>query len=273
VRGTREFVTSADGTPIAVLSAGSGAPLLLVHGGMCSATRWAPIWEMLGGHRVSAMDRRGRGASGDAPAYSLTAEFDDVVAVAEHLLASTGSPVDVVGHSYGALCALGAAGRGAPFRRVALYEPPGPQAVPQAWLGRVEALLAAGDPGRAMASFLVEVVGLTREQVQTLRGTPVAHDAIGIVTATMRREARSLTTVDLPTLARQVAQPVALLLGEHSPQWAHSVTATLRQQLPRSTLVPLPGQGHEAIDQAPALTARAVLDVLDGPAPGAVTHG
>jgi pimeloyl-ACP methyl ester carboxylesterase len=215
------------------------------------------------------MDRRGRGTSGDGQAYSLAAEYDDVVAVAEHLLARTGSPVDVVGHSYGAVCVLGAAARGPPFRRVVLYEAPGPQTVPLEWLSKVDALLAAGEPGRAMASFLVEVVGLTREHVKALRDTPVSHDAIDVVTRTMLREGTALTSVDLPALSRHVAQPVVLLLGEDSPRWAHNLTATLRQHLPRSALVLLRGQGHEAIDSAPALTAQTLLDVLDQPAAGA----
>ena len=50
-----------------------------------------------------------------------------MAAVAELLADEQGGPVDVVGHSYGATCVLGAAARGARFRRVALYEPPGPQ--------------------------------------------------------------------------------------------------------------------------------------------------
>jgi hypothetical protein len=54
MRGTREFVTSVDHTSIGLLTAGSGPPLLLVHGGMSNATRWAPVWELLGEHRLVA---------------------------------------------------------------------------------------------------------------------------------------------------------------------------------------------------------------------------
>ena len=39
--GRRHTITSANGTRIGVLSAGSGSPLLLAHGGMGQLERWA----------------------------------------------------------------------------------------------------------------------------------------------------------------------------------------------------------------------------------------
>ena len=127
MQGRLHTVTSADGTAIGLLSAGSGPPLLLVHGGMGRLERWEPLWEPPTRHwQVTAMDRRGRGSSGDTQPYRLSQEFDDVAAVAASVADSGGGPPDVFAHSYGALCTLGAAARGAPFRRIALYEPPGP---------------------------------------------------------------------------------------------------------------------------------------------------
>ena len=100
--------------------------MLLVHGGMGSIEGWASVWEALAAQfRVTAMDRRGRGSSGDADAYTLDTEYADVAAVAELLADEQGGPVDVIGHSFGATCVLGAAARGARFRRVALYRRPG----------------------------------------------------------------------------------------------------------------------------------------------------
>jgi pimeloyl-ACP methyl ester carboxylesterase len=48
-------------------------------------------------HSVYAVDRRGRGLSGDGAEYGVEREFEDIAAVAEALDA----PVDVLGHSYG----------------------------------------------------------------------------------------------------------------------------------------------------------------------------
>ena len=66
MEGYRHSVTSADGTRIGLLTAGDGPPLLLVHGGMGQVESWQPLWATLAGQwRVTAMDRRGRGTSGD----------------------------------------------------------------------------------------------------------------------------------------------------------------------------------------------------------------
>jgi len=256
VEGTRHSVAGATGVTIGLLTAGSGPALLLVHGGMGRLEGWAPIWPQLAERRrVTAMDRRGRGTSGDAAQYALSEEFDDVVAVATRLAESQGRPVDVFGHSYGATCVLGAACRAAPFRRIALYEPPGPQTVPGPWVERVSTLIAEGKPGRAMFSFVTEIVGLTPEQFEGYRAAPGAGDVLPIVSATMAREAKALMTVDLPALAARVELPVLMLLGATSPPWAGEITGALAAALADSAVVALPGQGHDAIELAPDLVA------------------
>ncbi len=92
-------VISRDGTPIGFRRSGQGPGLVLVHGTSADASRWDPLLPRLEpAVTVYAVDRRGRGASGDGPAYSLAAEAHDLVAVIE----AAGGPVDVLGHSYGA---------------------------------------------------------------------------------------------------------------------------------------------------------------------------
>jgi pimeloyl-ACP methyl ester carboxylesterase len=49
-----------------------------------------------------AMDRRGRGGSGDSPDYALRKEAEDIAAVVD----SRPGAVFVLGHSYGGVCAL-----------------------------------------------------------------------------------------------------------------------------------------------------------------------
>jgi pimeloyl-ACP methyl ester carboxylesterase len=145
VRARRHWVTSADGTRIGLLTAGTGPGLLLVHGGMGRLERWEPIWGLLAERwRVTAMDRRGRGSSGDTGPYRLGKEYGDFAAVAASLAEREGGPVGVLAHSYGATCTLGAAASGAPLRRLVLYEPPGPQTVPRGWREHASSLIAAG---------------------------------------------------------------------------------------------------------------------------------
>ncbi len=198
MEGTRHTVTGTDGVRIGLLTAGSGPDLLLVHGGMGTIESWQRVWCALTRQwRVTAIERRGRGSSGDADSYDLSSEYGDVAAVAAALADERGGPVDVVGHSIGATCVLGAAALGAPFRRIALYEPPGPQATQNNWPDRVAAMVADGQAGRAACTFLTEIVGLTRSEVEALRDAPGGRDVLPIVAATLPREARALAAADL----------------------------------------------------------------------------
>ncbi len=263
MEGAPGSVISADGTRIGFITRGEGPALLMVHGGMCSSARWTPLWPLLVGRfQVTAMDRRGRASSEDGEGYSLGAEYEDVMAVAEQLSAGQGRPIDVFGHSFGAVCALGAAALGAPLRRLALYEPPGMQTVPADWLDRVQSMIARGQFGRAMFSFLVDVVGLTREQVQLLRDNAGGDSPMPIVEKTMVREAEALRTLCLPNLAPEVVQPVLLLLGGVSPPWAAAVIRSLADSLPAARVEVLPDQGHEAVDTAPELVTGQLAEFL-----------
>ena len=80
----------------------------------------------------------------------------------------------------------------------------GPQTNPPEWTERATGLVADGKPGRAMASFLTEIIGLTAGKVEELKNAPRAYDVLPIVSATLPREAHALTSVDLPGLAAAV---------------------------------------------------------------------
>lgn len=255
--GTHQYVHSVDGTPIATLTGGSGPPVLLVHGGLSGIPRWNPLWDQLVPQfRVTVFDRRGRGASGDAHEYDVQREHDDVHAVTTQIARDTESPVDVFGHSFGAVCALGAAAQGAPIRRLALYEPPGPPTVPVEWRQRIRSFIQSGNLGAAAMSFLVDVVGLTANQVLALKDTPGSEAALPIAARTLVREADAIADLDFAALAPHVHQPVLLLLGTCSPTWAAQVTRTLSSLLRSAQLVTVPGHGHEGVDTAAILVAR-----------------
>jgi pimeloyl-ACP methyl ester carboxylesterase len=116
-------VISSDGTHTGYWRTGEGPPLVLVHGTSADHTRWDPVLPALEEHfTVYAVDRRGRGESGDAAEYPLEREVEDVVAVVD----SIGAPASLLGHSYGAICSLEASRLSARVRRFVLYEPPLP---------------------------------------------------------------------------------------------------------------------------------------------------
>ena len=105
-----ETVRSKDGTSIAYERRGHGPPLVMVHGSTVDRTRSGGVVRRLAEHFTLLMvDRRGRGASGDGPVYSIEREFEDVVAVLE----SAEVPACLLAHSYGAICAL--EGKGVAF--------------------------------------------------------------------------------------------------------------------------------------------------------------
>ena len=119
-----EYVTSADGTTIAVASDAQGPGLVLIHGGSADHHTWDLVTPPLVEHvRTYRLDRRGRSRSDDrseAGDDALAREVEDILAVT----ASAGPPVHLLGHSSGAICALEAALTGAPLRSLILYEPP-----------------------------------------------------------------------------------------------------------------------------------------------------
>lgn len=109
-RAKRFDVRSADGTSLAIWAEGTGPPLVMVHGSLCDHSRFDLLAAALSDDLTTfAMDRRGFGASGDAPGYALEREFEDVAAVVDAVAARTGGKVALWGHSYGAGCAMGAA--------------------------------------------------------------------------------------------------------------------------------------------------------------------
>jgi pimeloyl-ACP methyl ester carboxylesterase len=142
-------VASRDGSQIAYWTSGSGPPLVLLHGAPADHTRWRPLLPYLEPYATAhALDRRGGGASGDAPEY-LGREYEDVAAVVDAVAAS-GQPVDVYGHSHGGIVAFGAAALTTNFRRLVLYEgwpvpDPSIYALPPGVVTRMNKLLAEGN--------------------------------------------------------------------------------------------------------------------------------
>jgi pimeloyl-ACP methyl ester carboxylesterase len=104
-----------------------------------------------------------------------------------------------------------------------------------------------------MASFLTEIVGLTRGQLAELRNAPRGYDVMPIVSATMPRESEAIAGADLAALAPGVLVPVLLILGSASPAWARDITSELAAGLPDASVAVLDGQGHGAVDAAPEL--------------------
>jgi pimeloyl-ACP methyl ester carboxylesterase len=215
-------VTSADGTPIAFDQTGAGAPVILVGGAFNDRTTVAGLAEVLSSDFTAiAYDRRGRGASGDAPAYEVEREIEDIAA----LIAHVGGSASVFGHSSGAVLALEAAAAGLPIDKLVAYEPP--YATDEHARGdvleKVQAQLAAGDRDGAVATFLM-VAGTPAEMVEGMKQAPVwgwftalAHTLpydLTICGPGARPRTENLAKISIPTLViGGGASPDALQAG------------------------------------------------------------
>jgi pimeloyl-ACP methyl ester carboxylesterase len=261
-------VVSRDGTEIACWTSGEGPPLVLVHGTTADHTRWRPLLPHLEPYAtVHAIDRRGRGASGDAPEYHVTREFEDVAAVVDAVAEAAGSAVDVLGHSFGGLCAFGGAALTANVRRLVLYEgwpSPNPDllALPPGVEERLDALLAEGDREAALETFFREVVRMPDEELVVYRALP-AWQARITAAHTITRESRAEQAARLdPEQAATLTVPVLLLVGGDSPDVLTAGVDAVAAALPDVRIVVLDGQQHIAIDLVPEAFAEHVLAFL-----------
>lgn len=261
-----EYVTSSDGTRIGFERSGTGSPLVLVHGTFSDRTRWMPVLPALAARfTVYAVDRRGRGLSGDAAMYANGREFEDIAAVVN----SIGGPVDLLGHSYGALCAMEAALLSQHVRRLVLYEPAfrtdgENTSYSHELRERLEAMLERGEREEALSTFFREGAGVPDGELELLRAAP-AWPARVAIAHTIVREHTDGEYVFEPRRFRDFTSPVLLLSGSASPAVLRAATEAALQAFPISRIVAMEDQGHDAVDAAPDLFARLVIEFLTDP--------
>ncbi len=109
------LTVTTDGVSIHHESRGEGADVILIHGLTDSSATWGPIIDMLAAsYRVTTMDLRGHGRSGDSDDYRAAGMARDVAAVVG--AANITAPL-VIGHSLGGIVATAYAAVG-PARAV-----------------------------------------------------------------------------------------------------------------------------------------------------------
>ena len=264
---SRQSVASKDGTPITYWKSGQGPPLVLVHGTAADHGRWAPVLPAFEEHfTIGAVDRRGRGGSGDSEeVYAIEREFEDISAVVDSLK----EPTILLGHSYGALCALEAAPLTANVRKLVLYEPgievAGELIYPPAVIERLEALLEVGNRDRVVVTFMREVAGLPPETVESMRSQPT-WQALVAAAHTIPRELRAGKAYGLdPERFRDLGVPTLVLSGSESPVALRKAAEAVKEALSDSRMVVMAGQGHTAMDTGSDLFTTEVLRFVGGP--------
>ena len=242
--------------------------MVLVHGATADHTTFRALAPVLGRtRRLFAIDRRGRGASGDRREYSIEREYEDVAAVAEAIAAEAGGTVDALGHSYGGRTALGAALRTDAIRRVVAYEgaplPPGTSYRPAGLLEAVHAALARGDRDLALSTFLQGIVGMSDADLARYRADPVWPTRVAAAETIVREvEAETSPPASLEALAA-VPVPVLLILGSASRSPFAQGTDALAARLANAEVVVIDGAAHAAHHTHVPEFAAAVTGFLD----------
>jgi pimeloyl-ACP methyl ester carboxylesterase len=234
----------------AVLMAGLGTPVLLLHGSASSSAMWTPVINALKPRfRLIAPDLIGYGRTDpwpDGHAFRL----DEELRLLEPLIEHQPGGAHVVAHSYGGVVALALARAGrVSIRSLTLIEPVAFDVLrddPQAW-SEAETFsrdfaerIAAGDTEAAMRHFV---------DYWSVTGTWESMDEGS--RALMRRAASKIVhefeavfaDPDVAAL-RTLPFPVRLIAGDKSPLPVRRIAAILAERLPNASLQVIEGANH-----------------------------
>jgi pimeloyl-ACP methyl ester carboxylesterase len=257
-----EHIASEDGTKIAYIKNGNGPALVLIHGSTIDHSQWTNLIPKLSQHfTVYAMDRRGRGQSGDTQPYSLAREFEDIVSLIE----SIPGKVNLLGHSYGALCALETVLLTTKINKLVLYEAPiyvtFKFSYPPGMLENIDTLVKTGKAEEALL-FLYKMAGTRVNEVELLKSLPSWQSRISAADTVVRELVGVQEYSFGARRFEDLKTEILLLHGGDSLPFYKTAIETLSKSLPCSKMVALPGQQHEAIDVAPELFLRTVTGFL-----------
>jgi pimeloyl-ACP methyl ester carboxylesterase len=234
----------------AVIAAGLGTPVLLLHGSASSSAMWTPVIHALKARfRLIAPDLIGYGRT-DAWPEEYVFGLDDELRLIEPLVEHLPGGVHIVAHSFGGVVALAFARTGrVGIRSLTLIEPVAfhiARSDPPAW-AEVERFSA----GFAERMAKGEVDAAMRHFVDYWSSAG-AWDAMEEGTrAHMRRAARKImhefnaaSADPLVDGLRDVAFPVRLIAGDMSPLPVRRIAALLAERLPNASLQVFAGANH-----------------------------
>lgn len=272
--GYEEAFVDAAGARVHYLHAGSGRPMLLIHGLVGSSANWLHNIDALAQHAsVYAIDLVNMGKSQRVGGLDvrLEATAKRVVAVMDALdLAEA----DIVAHSHGGAVALMlAALHPRRVRRLILFAPANPYCratdpivrmystkwggflfwmLPHlpAWLQRIALGAAYGGSKRVVDRCLQEVV-------EGLRSPETMRHVLCTIRCWFAERAK------LRTALRRVKRvPTLLVWGDEDCTVSVKSAAKLHRKLHRSELIVLPGFGHSVFEEKPEESNRIMLEWL-----------
>ncbi len=258
-----------DGLRIMYRQAGSGAPLVLLHGGMEDSRVWRRQFEGLSADfMVLAWDAPGCGQSSDIPETWRLAQFAD--ALAAWLGALRVQRPHILGFSWGSAVALEFYRRypGIPASLVLASAYAG-------WAGslpaeevtaRLSGVLAAASTPRAESSELLAGVfsaAATPELLAEMRIITAGNDG-SAHPGGLRAAAFSMAEADLREVLPQIHLPTLLIYGDLDERAPLTIAEAMHRQIPGSVLSVIHGAGHMANVEAPAAFNREIRQFLRG---------
>jgi pimeloyl-ACP methyl ester carboxylesterase len=133
---------------------------------------------------------------------------------------------------------------------------------PSGSIERLEARLAVDDRAGLVESFMREVVRASPEDVSVMRAQRAWPQRLAAA-HTIPRELRAHRDYTLlPERFAEIRVPALILLGAESPTRFRVQSEAAAAALPYSQLIKLPGQRHAAVDTAPGLFVRELVEFL-----------
>ncbi|MCU1253173.1 MAG: alpha/beta hydrolase [Edaphobacter sp.] len=267
------------GAKIHYQRAGTGRPLLLLHGLVGSAKNWRRNINFLSrDSSVYAIDHFNMGQSERVPGLNagLEATADRLAAVMDALGLDE---ADISGHSHGGAVAMMFAARHPErVRRLILFAPANPfcdlgkhlirfyQTRFGIWFARCIPVL----PRMLKATALSHMYGdPTRVSPDALDGYTQGLHIPGTVDHVLQIIQRWFEDMGLlrSALAGVSAKPILLIWGDRDRAVGLNSARELQRTLPQSRLMVLPGVGHIPFEEMPDICNEAMRDWLIQPAP------
>ena len=275
---TEGFVVVA-GVKVHYQRAGSGRPLLLLHGLVGSAKNWRRNISFLSQDSdVYAIDLFNMGESERVPGLDagLEATADRLAAYMDALGLDE---ADIAAHSHGGAVAMMFAARHPDrVRRLILFAPANPfcdlghqlirfyQTRFGIWFARRIPSL----PRRLKATALSRMYGdPSRVSVGALEGYIEGLHIPGTMDHVLQIVQRWFVDMGLlrSALERLAAKPTLLIWGDQDRAVGLNSARELLRMLPQSSLMVLPGVGHIAFEEMPEICNKAMHDWLSKPLP------
>ena len=252
------------GLRVAFQRAGSGPPLVLLHGAVCDSRVWrAELNALSDDYTVVAWDAPGCGSSDDPPETFRLGEYAQCLLGLIEILGL--ERPHVLGHSWGSGLAL----------ELYRQQPTVPASLLlvgayAGWAGslpeaevtqRLEFALRVADLARGEFDP-VSMPGLFSERMPSDRARELATIMADVRPAGTRAMAHAFAEADLRDMLGDVRVPTLVLCGDADDRSPRSVASALHDTMPMSTLVVIPGAGHEMFLETPGAARDAVRTFL-----------